>query len=214
MKGRNLWAPRMLAFVFAVSLAGPALAGAQSFPHLKPIPPRTGPNSVAGTINSSSTSSQSYPWQPLNHQPNFVCGGPNGAANPVLLTDGTVLVQDAGCQDWWKLPPDSSGSYVNGTWTQMASLPSDYSPLYHSSAVLPDGRLIIEGGEYLLSLDQTQLVPTWTAQGSIYDPIADSWTPVAPPPTITRSQGSRRSRMRASMAGRFMVCPTSWHVPV
>ena len=63
----------------------------------------------------------------------------------------------------------------------MASLPATYSPLYHSSAVLPDGRLIIEGGEYLLSADQTALVPSWTAQGSIYDPIANTWTPVAPP---------------------------------
>jgi hypothetical protein len=36
---------------------------------------------------------------------------------------------------------------VNGTWSQVAS-PSGYSPLYHSSAVLPDGRVIIEGGEF------------------------------------------------------------------
>jgi hypothetical protein len=33
----------------------------------------------------------------------------------------------------------------------------------------------------LLSLDQTQLVPSWTAQGAIYDPVADTWTMVAPP---------------------------------
>jgi hypothetical protein len=30
------------------------------------------------------------------------------------LTDGTVMVQDDGCQDWWKLTPDEFGSYVNG----------------------------------------------------------------------------------------------------
>jgi hypothetical protein len=93
-----------------------------------------------------------------------------------------VLVQDAGFPDWWKLTPDKSGSYINGTWTQIASLPDTYSPLYHSSAVLPDGRLIIEGGEYLLNADQTDLIPTWTAQGAIYDPKADRWSPVAPPP--------------------------------
>jgi len=92
-----------------------------------------------------------------------------------LLTDGTVLVQNAGCPDWWRLTPDSSGSYVNGVWTQVALLPPGYSPLYHSSAVLPDGRLIIEGGEYNFFL------AGWTNMGAIYDPVANTWTSVPPP---------------------------------
>jgi hypothetical protein len=117
-------------------------------------------------------------WTPLNNQPFFLV---DGASNPILLTDGSVMIQDTAFPDWWKLTPDSTGSYVNGTWTQVASLPNSYSPLYHSSAVLPDGRLIIEGGEYLLNADQTRLVSTWSAQGSIYDPLADVWTPVATP---------------------------------
>lgn len=131
--------------------------------------------SFAVTADAATSSS---PWTPLTNQPNFLL---DGASNPILLTDGSVLVQDAGFPDWWKLTPDQNGSYVNGTWTQVASLPATYSPLYHSTAVLPDGRMIIEGGEYLLSLDQTELVPTWTNQGSIYDPIANTWTPVNPP---------------------------------
>lgn len=118
------------------------------------------------------------PWTPLANQPVFLV---DGAANPILLTDGTVLVQDAGFPDWWKLTPDQFGSYVNGTWTQIASTPATYSPLYHSSAVLPDGRMIMEGGEYLLSLDQTEFIPSLTPQGAIYDPLANSWTTVAPP---------------------------------
>ncbi|MGC1786946.1 MAG: hypothetical protein WA718_09435, partial [Terriglobales bacterium] len=128
--------------------------------------------------SASSSKTPASPWTPLTNQPNFLL---DGASVPILLTDGSVLIQDAGFPDWWKLTPDKFGSYVNGTWTQIASLPATYSPLYHSSAVLPDGRLIIEGGEYLLNADQTELVPTWTAQGSIYDPLANSWTPVAPP---------------------------------
>jgi hypothetical protein len=163
-------------------LALPQFAGAQ---HLKPIPhpighPQQPP--AQAFANISGASKNASPWTPLTNQPTFLV---DGASVPILLTDGSVLVQDAGFPDWWKLTPDESGSYVNGTWTQIASLPATYSPLYHSSAVLPDGRLIIEGGEYLLSLDQTQLVPTWTPQGSIYDPIADTWTPVAPPPFFT-----------------------------
>jgi hypothetical protein len=98
-----------------------------------------------------------------------------GAANPLLLTDGSVIVQDAGCQDWWRLTPDSSGSYANGTWIQIASLPSGYAPLYHSSAVLPDGRVIIMGGEFnFFNVADTTL-------GAIYDPRVDAWTTVNPP---------------------------------
>jgi len=146
---------------------------------LKPIPHAVGaPQSAARTETTASQTRNPSPWTPLTNQPNFLL---DGAANPILLTDGSVLVQDAGFPDWWKLTPDQNGNYINGTWTQVASLPATYSPLYHSSAVLPDGRLIIEGGEYLLNLAQTQFVPTWTPQGSIYDPIADTWTPVAPP---------------------------------
>lgn len=116
------------------------------------------------------------PWQPLTNQPTFLhtvkCAG---AANPLLLADGTVMVQEGGCRRWWRLTPDNTGSYVNGTWSQLASLPSNYSPLYHASAVLPDGRVIIEGGEYNF------FVPVWTNLGAIYDPLANTWTPVSPP---------------------------------
>lgn len=108
-------------------------------------------------------------WQPLAHQPSF------NASTALLLTDGTVLCQDYGASDWWKLTPDAFGSYVNGTWTQVASLPSTYAPLYYASAVLADGRVIIEGGEYNnFSLVRCNL-------GAIYDPILDTWTSVAPP---------------------------------
>lgn len=106
------------------------------------------------------------------NQPTFLT---YGADNPILLTDGAVLVQDRQHQDWWKLTPDQHGSYVNGTWTEVASLPAGYAPYAHSCAVLPDGRLIIEGGEYNSStLDETNM-------GAIYDPLVDTWTTVNPP---------------------------------
>ncbi len=144
---------------------------------MKPIPhPIRAPQAPRGNANNKGASGGS--WTPLTNQPSFLL---DGAANPILLTDGTVLVQDAGFPDWWKLTPDQNGSYVNGTWTQIASLPATYSPLYHSTAVLSDGRMIIEGGEYLLNLAQTALVPTWTNQGAIYDPLADAWAPIDPP---------------------------------
>jgi len=108
-------------------------------------------------------------WQPLNNQPSF------NASIPLLLTDGTVMVQDVGARPWWKLTPDNTGSYVNGTWTRLASLPPGYAPYAFASAVLSDGRVIVEGGEYnFFQID-------WTTQGAIYDPTTDKWTRVAPP---------------------------------
>ena len=72
-----------------------------------------------------------------------------------------------GYSDWWKLTPDINGSYVNGSWSQLASLASDYGPLFFGSAVLADGRVLVEGGEQNFS----QYV--WTNKGAIYDPIAN-----------------------------------------
>src|SRR5262249_50285437 len=73
---------------------------------------------------------------------------PDGAGIAFLLTDGTVMVQGNNESDFALLTPDKSGSYVKGTWKRIASLPSGYSPDAFASAVLADGRVIIEGGEY------------------------------------------------------------------
>jgi len=107
--------------------------------------------------------------QALKNQP------PNGAQLTFQLTDGTVLAQGYNDSDWWKLTPDINGSYLDGTWSQVASLPSGYSPDAFASAVLADGRVIIEGGEYNFGNF------TLTNQGAIYDPVANTWTSVNPP---------------------------------
>lgn len=108
-------------------------------------------------------------WTPLTNKATF------GAGTALLLTDGTVMVQHTDAGEWWKLTPDIFGNYINGTWAQKATLPSGYGPLYYASAVLPDGRLLIEGGEYNFG---SQIE---TNQGAIYDPAANTWTSVAPP---------------------------------
>ena len=163
--------------VVFVLLAWAGLVCAQSFPKLKPLPPKKDATAVAATPAALAPGS---PWQLLTNQPPVLDYTDCGPGSPLLLTDGTVMLADNGCQDWWKLTPDEFGSYVNGTWTQLASLPDGYSPLYHASAVLPDGRVIIEGGEYNFSNGVFHAV--WTDQGAIYDPLANTWTLVAPPP--------------------------------
>jgi hypothetical protein len=115
------------------------------------------------------SSARAQTWTPLANQPPFA------ASNPLLLTDGTVIAHNACAPDWWRLTPDSHGSYVNGTWSRIASMPADYGPLYFASAVLADGRVIVEGGEYNFCN------PVWSNKGAMYDPIADAWTAVNPP---------------------------------
>jgi hypothetical protein len=105
----------------------------------------------------------------LNHQP------PDGALLTFQLTDGTVMAQGGGDSDWWRLTPDITGSYVNGTWTRLATLPAGYVPDAFASAVLADGRLVIIGGEY------NSGVFTLTNLGAIYDPKTNIWTSVPPP---------------------------------
>jgi hypothetical protein len=92
-----------------------------------------------------------------------------------LLTDGTVIISEVLAGTWWKLTPDITGSYLHGTWTQIAPMPSGYAPLYFGSGVLPDGRVMIEGGEY------NQGPAVWTTLGAVYDPVANSWKSVTPP---------------------------------
>ena len=110
-------------------------------------------------------------WQPLQDQPTFQAG------TMLLLTDGTVLVHEEprNGQNWYKLTPDIRGSYVNGTWAKVASLPSGYSPLFFGSAVLADGRVVIEGGEF------NNRKEVWTTLGAVYDPVQNQWTSVTPP---------------------------------
>jgi hypothetical protein len=54
-------------------------------------------------------------------------------------------------------------------------MPPGYDPLYFASAILPNGHMIVEGGEYLGG------TPTWTDKGAIYDPVSNIWRAVNPP---------------------------------
>src|SRR5664279_3973242 len=54
---------------------------------------------------------------------------PTGSlANPILLTDGTVIIQRAETQTWYRLTPDNTGSFVNGSWSSIAAMPGGYGP--------------------------------------------------------------------------------------
>jgi hypothetical protein len=113
--------------------------------------------------------SQAQTVQTLVNQP------PDGLGISFLLTDGTVISQGNNFSAWDMLTPDKFGSYVNGTWKTIASLPAGYTPDAFASAVLPDGRVIVEGGEYINGGF------AFTNMGAIYDPVKDTWTTQEPP---------------------------------
>jgi hypothetical protein len=135
-----------------------------------PSVPGQAPQTVPSEQAPAPQAGPASPWQLLTN--------PLGrnASNPLLLTDGTAIVHISETPDWWRLTPDINGSFVSGTWSPIASLPAGYAPRFFASAVLPDGRVIAEGGEYNNPGGENH-----TNLGAIYDPIANTWTSVSPP---------------------------------
>jgi hypothetical protein len=180
-----------------VSVATTTQAAAQTSAPISPRPPlgRPKPSGLAPEFGAAGTVS---PWAPLKNPPPF------GTPGTMLLeSDGTVLVHNepdnnttGGTTDWWKLTPDSKGSYIDGTWSQIASMPAGYTPLYFASAILPDGRMIVEGGEYIGEN------AVWSKRGAIYNPVTNTWASVAPPPGWTNI-GDAASDVLAN--GTFML---------
>ena len=106
-------------------------------------------------------------WVKLTNDPGF------GASTMLLMTDGTVMCQEEGGVRWKKLTPDVHGSYVNGSWSDLA--PMHWTRRYYASAVLKDGRVFVSGGEY-------SNAGGWTDKTEIYNPRTDVWTEIAAPP--------------------------------
>ncbi len=126
-----------------------------------------------GTLSTANAG----PWTKLkNPNPGY------GSGNLILHTDGTVMVQSGQIggdpQYWTKLTPDSAGSYVNGTWTVLA--PMSTLRLFFGSNVLPNGKLLVLGGEY----SGPNFDATFTNTGEIYDPVADTWSPIPDFPEV------------------------------
>ena len=85
-------------------------------------------------------------WVPLTNP------APNTIDTMLLLSDGTVMCASGepfgggiGNQ-WYRLTPDSNGSYLDGAWSTQA--PMHNSRQFYASDVLPDGDVFVAGGEY------------------------------------------------------------------
>lgn len=102
------------------------------------------------------------------------CPGAGGGAM-LLLSDGTAMVKtftgggDGIGNTWYRLVPDASGSYINGSWALVK--PMKNTRLYFSSQVLKDGRVYVAGGEY----------GTGGFDAETYDPLTNKWTDAPAP---------------------------------
>ena len=112
----------LLSAVMAVGQSQPLYA-----PHAagtKPAPINTNHSAVRDEVSPSAAF-----WTKAKNAP------PVSVGSMLLLTDGRVLAHSepncSGCvgnyQNWYTLTPDNTGSYINGTWTQVASLPGSYA---------------------------------------------------------------------------------------
>jgi ELWxxDGT repeat protein len=101
-------------------------------------------------------------WTPLT---NLAPGAPVRFA---LLSDGSVIQPGNG----YRLTPDATGSYINGTWSTSAGF--KISARHGASLlVLPDGRLMVFGGV------TNGTTPTPLGDGEIFDAVTGAATNMA-----------------------------------
>ena len=109
---------------------------------------------------------------------------------PILLTDGRVMVQYTGgggsgnpYQDWWALTPGANGDYASGSWAALDSFNGlwgpEWAPDAFASAVLANGDVVVQGGEFNYS--NGTLFLTESTDGAVYGRTSKRWSRLAPP---------------------------------
>ena len=122
---------------------------------------------------------------------------PGRAGTALVRTDGNVMVEDKDTGWWWLLLPDDTGDYANGFWFP-PFFPINYDPAGFASAILPDGRVIVEGGEHNFGKKVD------TTFGAILDLETEEWTEV-PAPKGFKKIGDASSVVLPT--GTFMLGP-------
>jgi hypothetical protein len=139
-------------------------------------------------------------WTKLTHN------APQPINLMLLLSDGTVMAaqfSNSIASGWYRLTPDATGSYVNGTWTSLASMHD--TRLYYPSQVLRDGRVFVAGGEY----------GTGGGKAEVYDPATNAWTQTNPPASIWSVTGDNFYDCNSEMLpdGKVLLMPVFPHSP-
>ena len=104
-----------------------------------------------------------------------------GADFDLLLPTGQVMVHSSiSPSTWYLLTPDSTGSYINGTWTTTGSM--NIGRTAFDAVVLPSGQVFVVYG----GIPSQNDVGTNTAE--MYNIASNSWTLLAPDPALESTQ--------------------------
>ena len=133
---------------------------------------------------------------------------PGAVSLMLLLSDGTVMAANSSTStSWYRLTPDSSGSYINGTWSTLTGMHD--TRLYYSSCVLTNGQVFVAGGEY----------GTGYPTSEVYDPVGNLWTIASVPtsllnpanqsPEVGETQGFSDSPCKILPNGSVLVAPVA-----
>src|SRR6266436_3002133 len=126
-------------------------------------------------------------WVGLNAA-NPSAGPTQGGQALMLLSNGEMM--EAGNNqpnpvsavntNWYRLTPDSSGNYVNGSWGSRSTM--NTQRLYFPSQMLQDARVFAIGGEFGIPSD-------FVNAPEIYNAVTNTWTSVAIAPTPLTQAG-------------------------
>jgi hypothetical protein len=138
-----------------------------------------------GALATGTAVAQVGTWTPYTGGNTFPGTAPDTA---LLMTDGSVIMHDICTANWFRLLPDNTGSYTNGRWSSftandrvaVAAMPGGYGPLFYASQVLPDSRVIVQGGEYENSANGCSPAVE-SALGAMYNPHTNTWSAVPAP---------------------------------
>ncbi len=155
---------------------GTVCTGTVSSPTPTPTPTTT-PTSTP-TPTPTPTTTTTPPPGPPNAPGTWTAAPVNpatgGAATFLwLLTDGSILSNGSGLNQWVKLVPDSHGNYANGTWVTLAASP--YGMGAAQEHVLPDGRFYQAGGEFIYNFPAGSSANDHNAV-QLYNPVTNTWS--------------------------------------
>jgi len=153
------------AVVLALMVSVSASAQIRTRAHVRtPLPSEGMAQKLPGVVTPTTAGT----WTPL------VNPAPENAGVMMLLSDGTVAYNGFFNNTWYRLTPDSTGGYVNGTFSTLASM--NYTRLYFQSDLLPSGNIYVSGAEYGNPPDG--------GSAEMYDPLANTWTLLADATTV------------------------------
>ena len=142
---------------------------------------------------------------PAGSWTNLAAGGtgpPNGGGAMMLLSDGSLLIQDGSnippTASFFKLSPQANtGSYVNGSWSAGGTM--NEARLFFATAMLPNGNVFAVGGEY----------PKFSNTAEVYNSTTNSWSYVDPAPTLSTNTDLNGAITGASDASPITITTSS-----